>query len=183
MVYKKGPQISKLTPGFSASFQGAGSSVRELNKRECKKGGLIAFQPPQSESHCLSTSMTEQPFLRLIPLSIRENLGCQKKCRLLEGRLLTFDIPRGAGVLVGMSGGIPPISHELQMGVSAFEGIDMRIMPAPALAGRSCNGRTLCGPESADTSIACASWLHHTPGYSHIRADRLRLVARHRCGC
>ena len=71
-------------------LQDAGPSVRELNKRECKKGGPIALQPPQSESHCLSASMTEQPFLRLIPFSIRENLECQKKCRL-----------QGAGSSVG----------------------------------------------------------------------------------
>ncbi len=46
---------------------------------------------------------------------------------------------------------------------------DMRIMPAPALAGRSCNGRTLCGPRQSPTFSACALWHHHTPEDTHTK--------------
>ena len=66
------------------SLSGCRLKRERAQAKECKKGGPIALQPPQSESHCLSASMTEQPFLRLIPPDIKENLECQKKCRLQD---------------------------------------------------------------------------------------------------
>ncbi len=49
-------------------------------------------------------------------------------------------------------------------------GIDMRVMPEPAFAGRSCDGRTLCGPRQLPTFFACALRLHHTQGTRTPRA-------------
>ncbi len=47
------------------SLSGCRLKCERAQQRECRKGGLIVFQPSQSETQCLSTSMTEQPFLRL----------------------------------------------------------------------------------------------------------------------
>ena len=54
------------------------------------------------------------------PLGIRENSKCQAKCRFPERKLLTFVVPKWYRHSRRRSGGIPSVSHELQMGVSAF---------------------------------------------------------------
>ncbi len=69
-------------------------------QRECKKGGLIAFQPSQSETQCLSASMTEQPFLHLIPFSIKKSLECQAKCCFLASEPRIIRITRIAQIAV-----------------------------------------------------------------------------------
>ncbi len=133
---------------------------------ECQKN--VAFRMPaqawesstkgvqEGRSHCLSTSMTEQPFLRFIPFDIRENLRCQKKCRFPEGRLLTFVIPHGAGILVGRVGRHSFNQPRAANGSVRLRGTDMRIMPVPAFGGpRAAMGEYFMAPLHTSTFVPC----------------------------
>ncbi len=71
---RRGPQISKLTPSFNASFQDAGSSVGELNKRSARRAVSMPFN--------LNDWVALLAFQRVSP-SIKKNLECQTKCCFL----------------------------------------------------------------------------------------------------
>ncbi len=160
---------SAQAPWLQRKVSGRRFKCGRAQQRECKNGGLIAFQPSRFETHCLSTSMTGQPFLRLdaFPPSSRKTWNVRQSAvssRLNRGscglhglhRLPSFLAGVGFIVFCGfVAQKVVDIRHpswcrhprwqgraaffqsafELQMGVSAFGGIDMRIMPVPALAG------------------------------------------------
>ncbi len=78
------------------------------------RNGRIFYGPPTG-LHSVSTPCYQEksyykhvgpygPPFGVNPLAIRESSKCQAKCRFLERKLLTFDIPHGAGILVGRSG-------------------------------------------------------------------------------
>ncbi len=171
----------KINPRLQIQRKVSGCRLKRgrAQQKECKKGGLIALQPPQFETHCLSTSMTEQPFLRLIPLDIKETLRSVKQSvvssRLNRGScglhglhgLPSFLAGVGFIVFLGLCGFVaqkvvdirhPPWCRRprwqsraafLQSAtscMSAFGGTDMRIMPAPALAGRAAMGECFVAP-------------------------------------